>query len=80
MQGVGFRDYAETHARILRLTGYVRNLEDHRTVEVVAEGDRQSLESLIHQLHDGPRMSRIDSVDVEWREATGEFRDFRTKF
>lgn len=80
VQGVGFRDYVETRARVLRLTGYVRNLPDNRSVEVIAEGRRVALEQLIEHLREGPRMSRVDGVDVEWREATGEFREFGTSF
>jgi acylphosphatase len=80
VQGVGFREYVETRARVLRLTGYVRNLPDRRSVEVVAEGPRERLTQLIEHLHDGPRMSRVDAVDVEWTHATGEYRGFRTEF
>jgi acylphosphatase len=65
---------------MLRLTGRVRNLDDGRAVEVIAEGPRESLEQLVRRLHEGPRMSRVDAVDVEWREATSEFADFRTVF
>lgn len=80
VQGVGFRDYAETRARVLRLTGHVRNLSDGCSVEVVAEGPPESLDQLIAHLRDGPRMSRVDAVDVEWREPTGEYRSFGARF
>ncbi len=80
VQGVGFRDYVETRARFLRLAGYVRNLPDGRAVEVIAEGPREALEQLIEHLRHGPGMSRIDTIDVEWRAPTGEYRDFRTAF
>jgi acylphosphatase len=80
VQGVGFRDYVETRARMLRLVGNVRNMEDGRSVEVIAEGPRDLLEQLIRQLHDGPRMSRVDAVDVEWRSPAGKFTDFRSRF
>ena len=78
VQGVGFRDYVETRARFLRLVGYVRNLPAGRAVEVVAEGQREALEQLIEHLREGPGMSRIDAVDVEWRSPTREYRDFGT--
>jgi acylphosphatase len=79
VQGVGFRDYVESRARSLRLRGYVRNLKDGRSLEVVAEGARESLQRLVAHLNEGPRMSRVDSVDLAWREATGEFRDFAAR-
>ena len=80
VQGVGFRDYVEIRARFLRLAGYVRNLPDGRSVEVLAEGTRGALEQLIEHLREGPGMSRIDAVDVEWRAPTAEYRDFGTAF
>jgi acylphosphatase len=80
VQGVGFRDYVETRARLLRLAGRVRNLPDGRSVEVIAEGPREALEQLIEHLREGPGTSRIDAVDVEWRALTGEYQDFGTAF
>jgi acylphosphatase len=80
VQGVGFRDFVESRARSLRLTGYVRNGADGRSVEVVAEGPRDSLERLLDHLRSGPRMSRVDGVDVKWSEATGDYSDFGTRF
>jgi acylphosphatase len=80
VQGVGFRDYVGTRARALALTGYVRNGDDGRSVEVVAEGPRESLEQLISRLREGPRMSRVDALDIEWTEPTGDYRGFATRF
>ncbi len=76
VQAVGFREYVYTRARFLRLVGYVRNLPDGRSLEVVAEGERRDLEQLLEYLHDGPRSSRVDAIDAEWSEATGAHRDF----
>jgi acylphosphatase len=76
VQGIGFRDYVLTRARFLGLAGYVRNLPDGRSVEVVAEGPRPELEQLVEYLHQGPRMSRVDAVDVEWGEPTGAYKHF----
>jgi acylphosphatase len=80
VQGVGFRDYVETRARLLRLAGRVRNLPDGRSVEVIAEGPHEALVQLIEHLREGPGTSRIDAVDVEWRAPTGEYQDFGTAF
>ena len=80
VQGVGFREYVETRARFLRLAGYVRNLPDGRSVEVMAEGPRDALEQLIEHLREGPAMSRVDAVDIEWGAPTGEYQNFGTAF
>lgn len=80
VQGIGFREYVLTRARFLGLSGYVRNLADGRSVEVVAEGARPDLEQLLDYLREGPRVSRIDDVDAEWREATGAYDGFGVGF
>lgn len=76
VQGIGFRDFVYTRARFLGLTGYVRNLPDSRSLEVVAEGLGSDLEQLLEYLRRGPRMSRVDTVGVEWGEATGAYDHF----
>lgn len=52
VQGVGFRYYVEENARILNLTGWVRNRWDG-SVETVAEGDRETLEKFLLALRHG---------------------------
>jgi acylphosphatase len=76
VQGVSFRWYTQQTALPLGLTGYARNLPD-RSVEVVAEGERLQLETLLQFLPVGPPTARVDGVTVEWLPATGEFTDFR---
>ncbi len=80
VQGIGFRDYVLNRARFLGLTGYVRNLPDGRSVEVIAEGARPDLEQLLDYLSEGPRISRIDAVDADWRDATGAYDGFGVGF
>jgi acylphosphatase len=80
VQGVGFRDYVQTRARALRLTGYVQNGDDGRSVEVLAEGDREALQRLLRNLHEGPRMALVDAVDVQWIEPAGEHTAFRVRY
>ncbi len=80
VQGVGFRDYARTRARSLGLTGYVRNLADGRSVEVVAEGPRHDLERLADYLHKGPTGAHVTAVETDWRTPTGTHTDFRTTY
>ncbi len=80
VQGVNFRQFVYTRARFLGLRGYVRNLQDGRSVEVLAEGSREALEQLLEYLHEGPRMARVDAVDVTWREPTGAYQDFHITY
>ncbi|KPK45936.1 MAG: hypothetical protein AMJ77_06640 [Dehalococcoidia bacterium SM23_28_2] len=80
VQGVNFRDFVCSRAVSLGLTGYVRNLPDMRSVEVVAEGQRERLERLVEHLREGPRQARVNSVDVRWGEASGQYARFRIAF
>jgi acylphosphatase len=75
VQGVGFRYFVQRKARQLDLRGWVRNNDDG-SVEVVAEGERAALEQLKRALDEGPRMARVDRVDVEWSAATGTLQAF----
>ncbi len=79
VQGVGFRAHVEYCARqVSGITGWVRNV-GYDTVEAVAEGERDKVELFIEQMKQGPRMSRVDESKVEWKDVTGEFREFGVK-
>ena len=79
VQGVGFRAHVEYSARqIGGLTGWVRNV-GYDTVEALAEGEREKVESFIEKMKQGPRMSRVDESKVEWEDVTGEFQEFGVK-
>ena len=80
VQGVGYRMFAIRHAQALGLTGHVRNLPDHRTVEVVAEGPRAGLEQLLAQLRRGPYGARVDAVDTTWGPAQSGLGPFDAHF
>ena len=80
VQGVGFRDFVYTRARFLGVRGYVRNLDDLSSVEVVAEGEREQLEQLLEYLRQGPRGSRVQEVDAQWGEDSGRFTRFGVAF
>jgi acylphosphatase len=76
VQGVGFREFVRREAASRALTGYVRNSDDGRNVEVVAEGDGDALESLLGALREGPRFARVENVAAEWSDAGGGFARF----
>ncbi|TBH17390.1 acylphosphatase [Thermus thermamylovorans] len=70
VQGVGYRAFAQRRALELGLSGYAENLPDGR-VEVVAEGPEEELLAFLHHLKQGPRLARVEGVEVQWAEATG---------
>jgi acylphosphatase len=78
VQGVFFRGFTERSAAALGLQGWVRNRPDG-SVEVLAEGSRADLQALLAALGRGPAAARVDAVETEWLEASGEFPDFRIR-
>jgi acylphosphatase len=61
VQGVYFRQSAREQAERLALRGFARNLSDG-SVEVVAHGSSEAIESLLGWLHHGPAMARVAEV------------------
>lgn len=78
VQGVGFRNFTQMRARQLGVTGWVRNERDG-SVRLEAEGPHEALESLAEAVRSGPRMARVEDVNVSWTEATDEFDVFRVR-
>jgi acylphosphatase len=64
VQGVGFRYFAEAAAAREGLHGWVRNLPDGR-VEIVAEGEADSVERFDRHVRHGPSGARVSDVDVQ---------------
>lgn len=75
VQGVGFRYSVLNKARGLDLCGWVANRPDGG-VDVVAEGPRATLETLLAYVQVGPPGASVRSVDVAWQSALGEFHAF----
>jgi acylphosphatase len=69
VQGVGFRDFVRRKAEPLGLRGRASNLPDG-SVEVVAEGDRATAETLLAALR-GRTPGSVERVDVRWSDAEG---------
>ncbi|MBL8612054.1 MAG: acylphosphatase [Myxococcales bacterium] len=75
VQGVYFRAATQREARRLGLTGWVKNRADGG-VEMLAEGEEDSIKELTSWANHGPSAARVDSVDVRWRGYTGEYPEF----
>lgn len=69
VQGVGFRWWAMSTARELRLSGYAINRDDGR-VEILAQGELDAIQQLIRLAREEPTRQRrpgwVDGVEVEW--------------
>jgi len=77
VQGVFFRYSTEQVAKSLGVFGWVRNLRDGRSVEIVAEGEEEKLKELLEWAKKGPSMAIVKEIEYDWEEYKGEFNDFR---
>ena len=78
VQGVGYREFVNREARKLGLTGWVRNLSDNR-VEVIAQGEQDSLKKLIKICEKGPFLADVQNVAIEWQEPSENFIEFEQR-
>ncbi|OGY43426.1 MAG: hypothetical protein A2729_04625 [Candidatus Buchananbacteria bacterium RIFCSPHIGHO2_01_FULL_39_14] len=75
VQGVGFRYLSRKEAEKRGFTGSVHNIRDGG-VEIVAEGEETDLKKFIDWCYNGVGSVQVSKIDINWSEATGEFRDF----
>ncbi len=77
VQGVGFRAYVLRIARLLGLTGYVRNLPSGE-VEIHAEGEDEKINDFLNRVRRGP--GRVDDIKIEFLTPTGKFSSFEIRY
>lgn len=71
VQGVGFRQATVNEADSLGVSGWVRNLPDG-SVEVMADGLCESVESLIEWTRKGPPSAQVTNVTVTSKSESDE--------
>ncbi|MGJ3189583.1 acylphosphatase [Paenarthrobacter nitroguajacolicus] len=76
VQGVGFRYWTARRAEELVLRGTVRNNHDG-SVQLIAEGSAADVDSLVKWLHSTRAPGRVEKVEFEVSDGTGEFDDFQ---
>ncbi len=79
VQGVFYRAFTRDVANRFGLKGWVKNLPNG-SVEALFEGSKEDVEQAIRQCSMGPPGSRVDAVDVEWKDYQGDFRDFQVRY
>lgn len=75
VQGVYFRAHTQRRASQLGLRGWVRNLPDGR-VEAWIEGDRPTIGELIRYCQEDIPAARVEMVDIDEDEPTGDHPTF----
>ena len=77
VQGVGFRWWVRSLADRMDLTGWVMNGADERSVELVAEGNANSLDQLERLLQQGPPGAAVERVEATRSPASGTYDRFQ---
>ena len=75
VQGVFFRYNTKKVADKLNLRGCVKNKPDD-SVEIVAEGKDEDIESLIRWCRKGPIGSKVENVGIDEDDFKDEFKSF----
>ncbi|MEX0900382.1 MAG: acylphosphatase [Gammaproteobacteria bacterium] len=78
VQGVWFRGSTQKEAQRFGVTGWALNRDDG-SVEVVAHGDDAAVNALVAWLHKGPRLARVDAVQVEPAETKSPLTTFEVR-
>ena len=78
VQGVGFRWFTHDAAAREGIQGWVRNLADG-SVEVVAEGEAESLSRFEAAVRRGPGGARVADVQVEEQAPGGRITGFEIR-
>ncbi|MFH1445219.1 MAG: acylphosphatase [Nanoarchaeota archaeon] len=70
VQGVFFRSFVKSQAKLYEINGWVKNLRDGR-VEAVFEGEDYKIEEIIDSCRKGSFGSEVKNVEVEWESLRG---------
>ena len=79
VQGVCYRASTQQQAQRLQLQGWVRN-EKNGDVCVKAEGPQKQLEQLIEWCRQGPVAAQVNSVNIIWQTASGNYPAFTIRY
>ncbi len=63
VQGVWYRDWFSKEAKKLKITGYIKNLENPNIVEALIQGDLRSINRLIFIAKIGPPLSKVKNIN-----------------
>jgi acylphosphatase len=78
VQGVGYRMFVESAAAHEGIHGWIQNLADGR-VEILAEGELESLQRFEVGVRQGPRRADVAQVDVSDEPPSGRSTGFLIK-
>ncbi len=76
--GVGFRAWTKIQAKIIGVTGWIRNSMDDE-VEAQIQGEEEKVKQIIELIKKGPPVSHVSEVEVFWQEPKEIFDQFEIK-
>ena len=76
--GVGFRAWTKIQAKIIGVTGWMRNSMDDG-VEAQIQGEEEKVKQIIELVKKGPPVSHIKEVEVFWQEPKEIFDQFEIR-
>lgn len=79
VQGVCYRIETQRTAKRIGVTGWVKNREDG-TVEAIFEGEKEQVNQAIEWCRNGPALSVVSNLEIEWESFVGEFGDFEITY
>lgn len=79
VQGVGFRYFVQGIAIQMKLTGWVKNL-DNGNVELEAQSEVDFLDGLLNKLKNGNSFSKITDIEINNINELLTERDFRVTY
>jgi len=84
--GVGFRAWTKIQAKIIGVSGWVRNNFENSHVfgrsggvEAVIQGEEGKVKAIIDLIKQGPPISRVDDVEMYWQDAKEMFEKFEIR-
>ena len=84
--GVGFRAWTKIQAKIMGISGWVRNVYDRPEifgvgggVEALIQAEEEEINKMLELLKKGPPISRVDEVEILWETPKEMFEGFEIK-
>lgn len=78
VQGVGYRAAAVRQAHLLRIRGWIRNVDDG-SVEGIIQGTADQIDLMLEWLRHGPPGARVTSVDNQRESDDRRFGHFEQR-
>ncbi len=79
VQGVAYRASAREQARLLGVSGWIRNLANGKAVEGEAEGEASAVDAFVAWCGRGPLGARVEHLDVQDSTLIGQLKSFEIR-